>query len=57
MIPGLPQKVPQHGLPQRVTVYEVGARDGLQNESAALPTPVKAEFLDRLTAKIGRAHV
>ena len=46
----LPQRFPLSGLPEQVTVYEVGARDGLQNESAALPTPVKAEFLDRLTA-------
>jgi hydroxymethylglutaryl-CoA lyase len=36
------------GLPEQVTIYEVGARDGLQNESAVLPTEVKAEFLHRL---------
>ncbi len=46
----LPQRFPLSGLPDRVTVYEVGARDGLQNESGILPTAVKAEFLDRLTA-------
>ena len=46
----LPQRFPLSGLPDRVTVYEVGARDGLQNESGILPTQVKAEFLDRLTA-------
>jgi hydroxymethylglutaryl-CoA lyase len=50
MIPGLPQKVAQHGLPQRVTVYEVGARDGLQNEKAVVPTAAKAEFIERLAA-------
>lgn len=37
-------------LPPRVTVYEVGARDGLQNEPAVVPAPVKAEFIRRLVA-------
>ncbi|GAA0369323.1 hydroxymethylglutaryl-CoA lyase [Microbispora corallina] len=32
----------------RVTIYEVGPRDGLQNESAVLPVEVKAEFIRRL---------
>lgn len=36
------------GLPERITVYEVGARDGLQNESTVLPVQVKAEFIRRL---------
>jgi hydroxymethylglutaryl-CoA lyase len=36
------------GLPQRVTIYEVGPRDGLQNEQATVPTEVKAEFIRRL---------
>ena len=36
------------GLPERVTVYEVGARDGLQNEPTSVPVEVKAEFLARL---------
>jgi hydroxymethylglutaryl-CoA lyase len=31
-----------------VTVYEVGPRDGLQNESTAVPTAVKLEFIRRL---------
>ncbi|GAB3692066.1 hydroxymethylglutaryl-CoA lyase [Actinocorallia lasiicapitis] len=35
-------------LPESVTIYEVGARDGLQNESAIVPVEIKAEFLDRL---------
>ena len=35
-------------LPARVTVYEVGARDGLQNEKALVPVEVKAEFVRRL---------
>ncbi|BEP13479.1 hydroxymethylglutaryl-CoA lyase [Acidothermaceae bacterium B102] len=38
------------GLPSHVTVYEVGARDGLQNESVVLPVAVKAEFIERLAA-------
>ena len=33
-----------------VTIYEVGPRDGLQNESAVVPVEVKAEFIRRLVA-------
>ncbi len=43
-----PQSVPLDGLPQRVTVYEVGPRDGLQNEPSVVPTEVKAKFIARL---------
>jgi hydroxymethylglutaryl-CoA lyase len=32
----------------RVVVYEVGPRDGLQNESAAVPAAVKVELIERL---------
>jgi hydroxymethylglutaryl-CoA lyase len=35
-------------LPARVEIYEVGARDGLQNEPAVVPVATKAEFIDRL---------
>jgi hydroxymethylglutaryl-CoA lyase len=35
-------------MPERVTIWEVGARDGLQNEQAIVPVEVKIEFLDRL---------
>jgi hydroxymethylglutaryl-CoA lyase len=48
---GLPVVVPapQAGaLPAEVSIWEVGARDGLQNESSVLPVDVKIEFLDRL---------
>ncbi|MQA80440.1 MAG: hydroxymethylglutaryl-CoA lyase [Streptosporangiales bacterium] len=45
-----PQVVPLAGLPDRVTVYEVGPRDGLQNESAIVPVDVKAEFVRRLVS-------
>nr|WP_179670419.1 hydroxymethylglutaryl-CoA lyase [Nocardioides thalensis] len=41
---------PEPGLPAKVTIYEVGARDGLQNEQTAVPTDVKAEFVRRLLA-------
>ncbi|MEV7429582.1 hydroxymethylglutaryl-CoA lyase [Nocardioides sp. NPDC092400] len=37
-------------LPTHVTVYEVGPRDGLQNEAGQVPTEVKAEFVERLLA-------
>jgi hydroxymethylglutaryl-CoA lyase len=37
-------------LPQRVTIYEVGARDGLQNEDVSVSVEVKAEFIARLAA-------
>ena len=43
-----PAVVPLDGLPERVTIYEVGARDGLQNEAALVPTEVKAELITRL---------
>jgi hydroxymethylglutaryl-CoA lyase len=42
--------VPTPGLPDHVTIYEVGARDGLQNEAAVVPVEIKAEFLHRLAA-------
>ena len=41
---------PLAGLPARVTVYEVGPRDGLQNERTVVPVEVKAEFVRRLLA-------
>jgi len=48
-----PQLVPAaaaDGLPRRVTIYEVGPRDGLQNEAAMVALEVKAEFVERLVA-------
>ncbi|MFF9115498.1 hydroxymethylglutaryl-CoA lyase [Streptomyces massasporeus] len=47
-VPGLPMVVPSRDLPTRVRIHEVGARDGLQNEQATVPTEVKAEFIRRL---------
>src|SRR6478752_5989499 len=46
----LPATVPEPGLPARVTIYEVGPRDGLQNEKGVVDTAVKAEFVTRLLA-------
>jgi len=43
-----PQQVRRPGLPERVTIYEVGPRDGLQNEQSTVDTAVKAEFIARL---------
>src|SRR5258705_12392780 len=36
-------------LPPRVTIVEVGPRDGLQNEAARIPTADKIAFVDRLS--------
>jgi hydroxymethylglutaryl-CoA lyase len=47
---GLPQREPDPELPDRVTIYEVGPRDGLQNEKSVVPAAVKAEFIRRLAA-------
>lgn len=46
----LPMTVPEPGLPTGVTIYEVGARDGLQNEAALVPVEVKEELVRRLLA-------
>jgi hydroxymethylglutaryl-CoA lyase len=40
--------VPEPGLPELVTVYEVGPRDGLQNERTTVPLEVKVELVERL---------
>ncbi|MDO5503332.1 MAG: hydroxymethylglutaryl-CoA lyase [Actinomycetia bacterium] len=46
----LPMTVDRPGLPEQVTIYEVGPRDGLQNEQAIVPVQVKTEFIERLAA-------
>ena len=48
--PPTPTRTPLPGLPARVEVYEVGPRDGLQNEAGTVPVEVKAEFVRRLLA-------
>src|SRR5665647_3468034 len=45
-----PQREAQSGMPGRVTIYEVGPRDGLQNEKTVVPVEVKAEFVRRLVS-------
>ena len=37
-------------LPSQVKIVEVGPRDGLQNEKRVVPTAVKIELIDRLSA-------
>ncbi|MBN8887825.1 MAG: hydroxymethylglutaryl-CoA lyase [Rudaea sp.] len=36
--------------PDKIRIVEVGPRDGLQNEKTIVPTPVKIELIDRLSA-------
>jgi hydroxymethylglutaryl-CoA lyase len=50
-----PDRWPSASLPSEVVVYEVGPRDGLQNESTPLPVEAKAEFIERLVAAGVRA--
>ncbi len=45
-----PHRVSAPGLPTSVRVYEVGPRDGLQAETAVIPTETKAQFIERLVA-------
>jgi hydroxymethylglutaryl-CoA lyase len=45
---GLPARVAAGSLPRRVTVWEVGPRDGLQNEKTAIGLDTKLELLGRL---------
>jgi hydroxymethylglutaryl-CoA lyase len=46
---GLPMRVSAGGeLPERVSIREVGPRDGLQNEAQTVCVETKLEFLDRL---------
>jgi hydroxymethylglutaryl-CoA lyase len=43
-------------LPSRVTIVDVGPRDGLQNEKQMIPADVKVELVDRLSAA-GFKHI
>lgn len=43
-------------LPKAVKIVEVGPRDGLQNESAFVATPIKIELIERLAAA-GCRHI
>ena len=40
--------VPDASLPSSVTIWEVGPRDGLQNEASLIDTDTKIEFITRL---------
>jgi hydroxymethylglutaryl-CoA lyase len=44
----LPMVVPDSSLPARVTIWEVGPRDGLQNEAGVIDTATKIELIGRL---------
>ncbi len=45
-------------LPERVSIYEVGPRDGLQNEAVVLPTDRKVELIEGLVqAGIRRVEI
>ena len=46
----LPTVVLRTDLPERVSIWEVGARDGLQNEKRTVPADVKIEFIEWLAA-------
>jgi len=50
-----PDVHPAPSLPGRVTIYDVGARDGLQNEPRPVDVGVKAELIERLVAAGVRA--
>jgi hydroxymethylglutaryl-CoA lyase len=49
-VKALPDVVPDPSLPPAVTIWEVGPRDGLQNEKGVVPAEVKVEFVARLAA-------
>lgn len=44
------------GFPEQVHIYEVGPRDGLQNEKVILPAAVKIELINRLS-ETGLSHI
>jgi len=39
---------PSNSLPKKVTLVEVGPRDGLQNEATPIPAPIKIELIHKL---------
>lgn len=44
-----PSRVSMDNLPSQVRIWEVGPRDGLQNEASVIETATKIEFINRLT--------
>lgn len=53
--PALPESLFRK-LPERVTIYEVGPRDGLQNEQRMVPTSDKIAMINSLT-RTGLTHI
>ncbi|HLS26480.1 MAG TPA: hydroxymethylglutaryl-CoA lyase [Beutenbergiaceae bacterium] len=47
---GLPAPAPEAGLPERVTIWEMAPRDGLQAESVPIPVATKVDLIGRLAA-------
>jgi hydroxymethylglutaryl-CoA lyase len=47
-MPALPAVHPRPGLPEAVSVYEVGPRDGLQAEPTSIPAAMKLELIEQL---------
>ena len=45
-----PSETPMTEMTDRVRIYEVGPRDGLQNEAVPVPTATKARFIELLAA-------
>src|SRR5687767_12993880 len=56
MVGRRPPRLPGVEMPRRVRVYEVGPRDGLQNESAVVPLVAKREYI-RLLAAAGLREI
>lgn len=48
--PDLPSVVRRADLPERVRIYEVGPRDGLQNEKSLVDVDTKVAFIEQLLA-------
>jgi hydroxymethylglutaryl-CoA lyase len=46
----------KHDLPDKVTLIEVGPRDGFQFEKKIIPTELKAEIISRLV-DVGLKHI
>ena len=36
-------------IPKKVNIYEVGPRDGLQNEKKIIPTNIKVKLINKLS--------
>ena len=48
MTEDLPYSITRPRVPPNATIYEVGPRDGLQNETENVPTAVKIAFIEKL---------